>query len=256
MSISRLRLENNSIFNYIKYEVISPQFTELSSGDDLVYNQALGAYVTQTDVEPLPTSNGRGWSIFDDYTVNGKIVVDSSQEQTSKVVVVGASSYTVNYKNGSIKDPDTVPTSVSYYWDYVAVVPYWPGTNPPPLPFVSMSIEGSKKEGFQLGGGTKNLRTVYFDIFATSPAERDDISDVIHTALFNHTISIKDFSGGSYLNYDGTFNTGLSFPLTLQGTIRFIDTNHKNIHSVDDWSTLQKHRSIISGTYESFVDSV
>ena len=255
MAISRLRLENNSIFNYIKYEIISPQFTELASDDSLVYDQALSAYVAQNTSDPSPVSDGRGWVIFDDYTVNGKIIVDTTQEQDSKVVVTGATSYTVNYLNGSIVDPNTIPSTVSYYWDYVSVVPYWSGTTPPPLPFVSMSIEGSKKEGFQLGGGIRNLRTVYFDVFATSSAERDDISDVIHTAIFNHTIPIKDFSGGSYLNYNGTFNTNLSYPLTLLGNIRFLDTDHKNIHVSDDWSDLQKFRSLISGTYESFVDS-
>jgi len=256
MPISRLRLENNSIFNYIKYEIISPQFTELASNDSLVYDQALSAYVAQNTSTPSPTSEGRGWVIFDDSTINGRIIADTTQEQASKVVVTGATSYTVNYRNGSIINPNAAPSAVSYYWDYVSVVPHWSGTNPPPLPFVSMSIEGTKKEGFQLGGGTKNLRTVYFDVFATDAAERDDISDVVHTALFNHTIPIKDFSGGSYLNYDGTFNTNLSFPLTLQGTIRFIDTDHKNIHVVDDWTDLQKFRSLVSGTYESYVDSV
>lgn len=257
MSISRLRLENNSIFNYIKFQVISPQFTELTSNASLVYNQSLGVYVAETSIEPSPTSEGRGWAVFDDAEVNGKIVVDTTQEQSSKVTVVGPTTYTVNYLNGSIKDPDVVPTSVSFYWDYVSVIPHWPGTTPPPLPFVSMSIEGNRKEGFQLGGGTKNIRHVYFDVFATSPAERDDISDTIHTALFNHSIPILDFSAsGSYLNFDGTYNTNLVRPLTVQGRVRFIDIEHKNLHSVDDISDLQKYRSIISGTYESFVDSV
>jgi len=256
MSISRLRLENNSIFNYIKYEVISPAFTEMSVGDSFTYVASTNSYTVVTDIIPSPTSIGRGWTIFDDSLVNGKVIVDTSQEQSSKVVVTGPTTYSLNYLTGTIINPDAVPTSVTYYWDYVSVIPNWPGTSPPPLPLVSMSIESNKKDGFQLGGGTRNLRKVYFDVFATSSAERDDISDAIHTSLFNRTIAIKDFSLGSYLNYNGTYNGSLVYPLTVQGNLRFIDVEHKNIHAADDWTDLNKYRSVISGTYESFVDSI
>jgi hypothetical protein len=256
MSISRLRLENSSIFNYMKYEVISPQFTEQATNESLSYNSSTGGYVAQSSYVPSPISDGRGWVFFDDTTVNGRIVVDASQEQNAKVTVTGASSYTINYLTGAIHNPNGVPTAVSYYWNYVSVISYWPGTNPPPLPFISMSIDSNKKEGFQLGGGVKNVRKVYFDIFASSASERDDLSDAVHSALFNRTITMKDFSDGNYLNYDGTFNTNLSYPLDILGNVRFIEIEHKNLHSVGDWSDLQKYRSIVSGTYESYVDSV
>lgn len=257
MTASRLRLENISIFNYIKYESISPAFSEYKQNEPLVYNSSTGAYETQITREPLPTSEGRGWVFFDDYDVNGDgvMVADTSQEQTSKVVVNGAATYTINYLNGSILNPDTTPTDVSFYWNYVSVIPSWPGTTPPPLPFVSMGIDGREKDGFQLGGGVKNMSTVYFYVFATSDAERDDISEVVHDALFNRTITIKDFSDGGYLNYDGTYNTALSRPLPNFGRLRFLKISHKNIHSPDDIIELNRYRSVISGTYESFRDS-
>jgi hypothetical protein len=254
MVASRLRLENTSIFNYIKYEVISPAFSEQIQNEALVFDQSNNLYKTNSTMEPSPTTQGRGWVIFDDNNVNGNIIVDTSQEQTSKVVVNGASNYTVNYLNGYILNPDTVPTSVSYYWDYVSVLTSWPGTEPPPLPFIAMNIDSTKKKGFQLGGGVKNLRTVYFDIFATSSSERDDMSDVIYDAIYNRNITIKDFESGGYLNYDGTFNTNISLPLPSLGTLFFIETGHKNLHFNDDWTDINKFRSVVSGTYESFVD--
>ena len=119
-----------------------------------------------------------------------------------------------------------------------------------------MSIEGNKKEGFQLGGGVRNLRRVYVDIFATSEAERDDLSDSIHSALYEKTITIKDFSVGEYLSYAGVFNTSLSLPLESQGSLRFVDVDQKNLHLSEDLSDLNKFRSLVSGTYESFQDSV
>jgi len=255
MTASRLRLENASIFNFMKYEIISPAFSELSSVEDLVYDSNLAAYVAQSAMDPSPTSEGRGWVFFDDATVNSRIIVDTNSEQTTKVVVTGASTYTVNYLNGSIKNPDTTPTSVQYYWNYVSVLPSWPGTTPPPLPFVYMGIDANRKEGFQLGGGVRNLRTVSFDIFATTASERDDIADVVHSALFNRTITIRDFSGGGYLNYDGTFNSSVSIPPPNLGNLIFLDVTMKNIHVAGEWTDLHKYRSLVSGTYESLVDS-
>jgi hypothetical protein len=255
MTASRLRLERISLFNYIKYEVIPTEFSERASNEALVYDAALNAYTPDTSLDPSPTSEGRGWVFFDDSTVDGRIVVDSSQVQTSKISVVGASSYTINYTNGRITNPNTVPTSISYFWNYVSVIDRWLDTTPPPLPCVSLKIEESRKSGFQLGGGVKNTRTVYFDIFATSSAEREDISELIHNNLFNRRITIKDFSSGDYLNYDGTFNTSLSLPLDTLGSIFFLDVVQRNINLPNEWSDLNKYRSTVIGTYESLVDS-
>lgn len=254
MSISRLRLEALSFYNYIKYQIVPAYFSEQVSDEPLVYNTSLNAYLPQGTTDPDATSTGRGWVAFDDYVVGSRTIPDLSREQTSKVSVVGASSYTINYLNGCITNPNTTPTSVSYYWNYVSVVSSWPGANPPPLPFISVGIENSKKGGFQLGGGVKNIRTVYIDIFATTSSERDDISEVIHDALFDKYISILDFSDGSYLNFDGTFNTSLSLPVSSLGTIYFVDVDQRNSYFPSDWSDLNRYRSVVSGKYESLRD--
>lgn len=255
MAISRLSKEQLSLYYYLKYEVISPAFAENVTNDSLEYDASLGGYVAQaTGVEPSPTSEGRGWVFFDDTLVGDKYVVDTSAEQTSKVSVTGASSYTVDYVRGVIKNPDATPTSVSYYWNYVSVLKYWPGVTPPPLPFVTISIESTTKEGFQLGGGVKNIRRVYIDIFATNTLERDDLTDTIQTALFDRTIAIKDFSTGSYLKYDGTFDTSLSLPLDSLGYMYMMDAEARNVHISSDWTEINKYRSTISSMYESFVE--
>ena len=150
---------------------MATSFAELTQNAPLVYNSSTGLYDLSTTRTPSPTSTGRGLIFFDDYDVSGKMVADTSQEQTSKVAVTGATTYTLNYLNGTVANPDTAPTAITYSWNYVSVISGWPGTNPPPLPFISMGTDGRRKDGFQLGGGVKNSSTMYFYVFATSDAD-------------------------------------------------------------------------------------
>lgn len=255
MPASNLRLEDIAIFNYIKYGLLPTEFSEQITGEALIYDPTLGAYKTESSMEPLPTSAGRGWVCFDDYTVNGSLVVDTESEQASKVSVVGASTYAVDYLHGRIYNPDSVPTSVSYYWHYISVLDAWPGIDPPPLPIVSVGVDRSVKEGFQLGGGVKTVREFSIYVFGTSRGERDDITEVIHSNLFNRQIMLKDFSTGDYLNYDGTFNTGFSPTLLASSSLNITSTEARNINIWSDWSDLNKYRSVISGEYETFTES-
>ncbi len=254
MSASDLRLEDISLFNYIKHEVLPVKFSEQLQGESLVYNSVLGGYVADTSMEPNPTSLGRGWVLFDDNTVGNRVLVDTTAEQTTKVSVVGPTTYDIDYKNGVIKNYDVEPTSVSYYWNYVSVLDAWPGTNPPDLPIVAIDITGSMKEGFQLGAGVKNIRDVVFSIFATTKAERDDLSDAMYDAVYNKYITINDFSSGGYLNYDGTYN-GVT-PSNLNGAnMYFYNIKHNNINVWSDFSDLNKYRSEVRCSYESFIDN-
>jgi hypothetical protein len=256
MTISRLRLEGVSLYNYIKYELLAKDFVETQSSVPLVYDVSLGAYITDSvvDIEPSPTSNGRGWVMFDDNTVNGLVIVDTSVEQTSKVSVVGATTYSIDYKNGRIYNPDSSPSSVTYQWHYISVLDSWPGASPPPLPIVSIDIDSYLKSGFQLGGGKKNTRTVNLYIFATSKSERDDITDILQDQLYNKQITVKDYSTGDYLNYDGAYNTGFN-PSTLQGSINVLSVEARNVNAWIDWSELNRYRSTIKLTYETYIEA-
>ncbi len=254
MSASDLRLEDISLLNYIKHEVLPVKFSEQLQNEDLVYNSVLGGYIADTSMLPSPTSLGRGWVLFDDATVGTRVIVDTSAEQTTKLSVVGPTTYDVDYVNGVIKNYDVDPTSVSYYWHYVSLLDAWPGTNPPELPIVTIDITGFEKEGFQLGGGVKNIRDVVFNIFATTRAERDDLSETIYDAVYNKYIVINDFSAGGYLNYDGTYSG--STPTNLNGAnMYFYNIRHNNINVWSDFSDLNKYRSEIRCSYESFIDN-
>jgi hypothetical protein len=253
--VSRLRLENASLYNYIKYEIMAENFTETQSSVPLIYDRTLGAYIPTSalELDPSPTSINRGWVVFDDYTTDGTFIVDTSKEQTTKVSVAGATHYTVDYKNGRIYDPDSTPSSVTYDWYYVAIVDAWPGINPPPLPILSIEIDSTNKEGFQLGGGKKNIRTADLNIFATSKSEREDITDILQDKLFNKQITVKDYSKGDYLNYNGIYNTGFN-PDILAGKIEILSVSARNVNAWIDWSELNRYRSTIRVGFETYIE--
>ncbi|HEC67145.1 MAG TPA: hypothetical protein ENI23_17850 [bacterium] len=160
--------------------------------------------------------------------------------------------YTVDYLRGAIKNPTITPTSVTYSWNYVSVLKSWPGSNPPPLPIVSIDVGGSSPEGFQLGGGKKRVREASIYIFATSPDERDDLTDTIEDSFFNRNVSVKDYSTGDYLNYDGTFNTGFSPSNISSSPMYMLDVASRPINVADIGSELNRYRSVINIVYETY----
>lgn len=249
-----LRIYDASIINYLKYEVLPLHFTERVENEPLVFSDELQGYVTESLMEPLPTSPGRGWALFDETTVNGRTFVDTTVEQTTRVTVNGASSYTIDYPRGRIINPDTVPTSVSYHWYYVSVVEGWPGVSPPPLPVVAVDVDRTEKSPYQLGGGTKDSLEGSVYIFATSETEKKEITDVIYQALYSRSLSVKNWHEGTYLDFDGTY-TGFN-PTTVSGLSLGVFTNV----TADlkgprmDWSEVNRHRSRVEFTFEIFKD--
>lgn len=251
MSLSRLRIEDITVYNYIKYEVLAKEFVERLQNQSITYNSSLDMYLPSYDgLEPSPVSRGRGWVLFDE--VSGGI--DSTQEQTSRVSVTGASTYEVNYILGGIKNPDTQPTAVSYDWNYVSVLDSWPGTDPPPLPIVAIDMDSGIRSGFQLGGGYKSERGLSIHIFATSNAERDDLTDTIFDNLFNHRIEVTDYSQGDYLDYNGLYDSTFTRPSLGTAKLYFEDVSYRNINLPGDWSDLNQHRSVISLNVTSYID--
>lgn len=249
-----LRIYNASIYNYLKYRVLPVHFTEEILGESLSFDEESNSYITESSMLPLPTSEGRGWSIFDETTVNGNIIVDVSSEQTTKVTVNGASTYSLDYVNGRVIGPDTTPTSVDYSWNYVSLIQGWPGESPPPLPVVSLTLAASNKAGFQLGGGSKDTITGDIHIFATSELEKQDITDAIYQSLYNRTITIGNWHEGSYLDFDGTF-TGFT-PSAVSGLSSgvFEEVTSNLVRARFDWSELNRFRSYISFKFSVFKD--
>lgn len=252
--IPYLRIYDASIVNYLKYEVLPLHFTEYINDEPLVFDSELQGYVTQSSMEPLPTSAGRGWLPFDEYVVNGRGVIDTTAEQTSQVTVAGASSYTIDYAGGRILNPDTTPTSVSYAWNYVSVIEGWPGTDPPPLPVVAVDLTSSDKAGFQLGGGTKDTLRGSVYIFATNETEKKEIADVVYQAFYSRTLGIGNWHEGSYLDFNGTY-TGFT-PTTVSGLTSgaFLNVTADLVGPRIDWSEINRHRARVDFTFEVYKD--
>lgn len=253
--IPYLRIYELSIINYLKYEIMPLSFLEQETNVPLVLDNSLGGYVANTSMIPDPTSTGRGWAFFDETTVNGNLVIDTTAEQSSRVAVVGASSYTIDYANGVIKNPNTTPSSVSYYWNYVSFIAGWPGIVPPPLPVVAVDIDTSDRNPFQLGGGSRDILDCSIYVFATNEVEKRDITSVLHDAIYSRSLSVKNWHEGSYLNYDGTFNSGFS-PSVVSGVGQgyFQDVVSDLAGPRMDWSEVNRHRSKITFKFEVFRD--
>jgi hypothetical protein len=253
--IPYLRIYTTSIINYIKYEVLPARFLEVVYDEPLVYNADLDAYVIQPEGTPSPNDSGRGWFPFDEATDGDRVVIDTSAEQVTRINVSGAAVYTVDYTNARIKSPNTVPTAVDYYWNYVSVIEGWPGSDPPNLPLVSVDVQTKQGFGFQLGGGSKDILVGSIHIFATSEAEKADITDAIHNAIETRTLPISNWHEGGYIKFDGTFNSTYT-PTTISGVSNGYFTNV--VSRLDgpriEWSEINRHRSRITFEFEVYRD--
>jgi len=275
MTITLMRMEDMSLQHWIKGALIPLKWVETVTNVPLVFNSDKQRFEAQIIWLPNFLDEGRGWVYFD--AVGTKSCVLNSiptTEQTTRLTVfnegggtISSSNYTVNYIDGAIiasgvtTTPDGVPTTINFTQYYVSTIDGWPGTNPPELPIVAVEITDYDKQPFQLGGGRKAVRNAAIHIFATSSAERDDLTEFLYDALFNRHIPVIDFRGGEPLNYDGTFNT------TFSGTLLQLNTNDDslfyfrnvkatNINARQDWSDLNRWRSKLSFTMESFRDGL
>lgn len=233
--MSILRKEDLSLYLYIK-DVVLRNFQEtiehadltlmpeLCDSDSFVYE-----YVSD-GLEPSPTERGRGWVYFDSpdgglpcepYTTVSGLNGDGdpafgTPEQSNKVILYETTSsglqevswkeYMIDYVDGRIiiNRPLTTP-KITYTWNYVSVVDEWAAVEAADPPVVVLDISGTDKVGYQLGGGKKSTRKVDIHIFASDPAERNDLSEALYDGLYNRSCAIYDFYTGSVLDYDGTF---------------------------------------------------
>lgn len=237
-----LRKEDLSLFRYIKDTVLR-DFIEKEELVPLKLISELscqGSYVYQaySDMEPLPTSRGRGWVFFDcantdsegncvytsDYCIPEFVVVSGTDaqgntcigtpEQTNRITlyddnltVISGAEYLIDYVDGRVIFDNNlvVPKYISYYWNYISVVDEWASTNAAASPVLVIDTNGTDKKGYQLGGGKKVRRLVDIHIFATSAAERNDVVEVVYDGLYNKSAPVYDFTTGDVLDYDGTF---------------------------------------------------
>jgi len=227
-------LKHVGLFEFIELEEIAPlqkmDTEEFCSTDFLVY-EALVSWCEDPDgFAPSPTERGRGWVYLDEGTISGTdqcspyTVVSGTDmegneilgipEQTARIVVydtdgviIPDQDYMVDYMDGRIITDGTVatPVYIDYYWHYVSLVDEWAAVEAADPPVVVIDMHGTDKTGYQLGGGKKQMRKVDLHVFATNPAERNDIVEELVDALFNKSAPLYDFPLGTMLDYDGTW---------------------------------------------------
>ena len=237
--MTRLRKEDLSLYYYIKDTVLCNYFEKEENiplcklEEYCTFNS--NVYVALTDMIPDPTEVGRGWVYFDAvsgtcdncildqcipyYSVSGTdahgdFVMYGTPEQSYRVVVYDANGdvistddYMIDYIDGRIitEADGPIPVSVDYYWNYVSVVDEWPAVEAAHPPVIVLDMQGTDKTGFQLGGGRKTTRKVDIHVFASNPAERNDIVEVLYDGLYLKSCPLYEFPTGSVLDYDGTF---------------------------------------------------
>jgi hypothetical protein len=217
---------------------------EFCSTDFQVY-EALTEWCEDPDgFAPDPTERGRGWVYLDSgavvsgtnqclpystvsgtdmegniilgipeqssrvkvYAIPSSISPHSLDPNAAEIFLVDDTDYIVDYIDGRIvTDPGVVPTHVTYHWNYVSLVDEWAAVEASDPPVVVIDMHGTDKSGYQLGGGKKQVRKVDLHVFATNPAERNDIVEELLDSLFNKSAPLYDFPLGTMLDYDGTW---------------------------------------------------
>jgi len=229
-----LRKEDLSLYYYIK-DIVLKDFVEceelaglslmpeLCGSDSFVYE-----YVS--DLEPSPTERGRGWRYLDPPngglpcepypTVSGlngdgdptfgipeqSLQVVVFETTYSGLAVVAPSEYMIDYIDGRIISQRKLNSPrVTYHWNFISVVDEWAAIEAADPPVIVIDMSGTDKSGYQLGGGKKALRKVEIHVFATDPANRNDIVETLYDGLYLKSCPLYDFPTGTVLDYDGTF---------------------------------------------------
>ena len=221
MTVTLAKLEDMSLQHWLKEVILPIKWTERVVNNPLTFSPERERFEADITWFPNFMQDGRGWVYFEAVT-SGTLVPNSppTAEQTTQVEVRNASGgvidssfYTINYKDGAIiasggtTTPDGVPTEVDYSQYYVSLLDAWPGVDPPDAPIVAVEMGPYKKEGRQLGGGRKAIRTFTIHLFATSSSERDDLTEWLYDSFFQRHLPVVDYRDGEPLKYDGTFNS-------------------------------------------------
>jgi hypothetical protein len=242
--MKQLRKEDLSLYYHIKHVALIDfiEFEEYAPLNELELHEACtdnirvyAALVEWCQGEgamyetlPNPTERGRGWVYLDEeavlsgtycgttlsgyveqservfvYTISGSTI---SGVPYMEYVRIPDTEYLIDYMDGRVIASGTCqPTNVSYYWNYVSVVDEWAAIEAAKPPVVVLDLYGTDKGGYQLGGGKKITRKVDIHVFASNPAERNDIVESIFDSLYLKSCPLYDFPEGTILDYDGTW---------------------------------------------------
>ena len=216
-----------TIHLYVKNKVLR-DWVGMEVGSLLTHYPEYGLYMpdyTEFDPDPNDMGNpkqndrGRGWLYFEYPDLLNEQTIYVTVKQKNGAPLTQNTDYKINYAYGGIEMLNNkTPYKVDYTYHYTAVVDEWRQVNASYLPVVVVDMDTLSKEGFQLGAGEKFVQKGFVHIFASTRAERDDLIDIIHSAFYNHQFQPQDFSDGTPLEFDGTFNTGYNIT-TLSGAL-------------------------------------
>jgi hypothetical protein len=278
MTATLAKLEDMSLQHWLKEVILPIKWAERVVNNPLTYSPERERFEADITWFPNFMQEGRGWVYFEALATSGTLIPDSppTTEQTTQVEVrnevgsvIDPSYYDINYKEGAIiasggtTTPDGVPTEVDYSQYYVSLLDAWPGVNPPDAPIVAVEMGNYRKEGRQLGGGRKAIRTFIIHIFATSSAERDDLAEWVYDSFFQRHIPVIDYRSGEPLNYDGTFNsnyTGDLLQLDNNDDALFYfdniraETININRDEIDDINRFRAKITLIASAYRDGID--
>ena len=271
MTLSIARMEDMSLQHWIKHVLLPLKWVEKVVNAPLEFNSDKGRFEAQIVWLPNFLDEGRGWVIFEPQGTDSCVVNNiPATEQTSRITVfnqsggiIDRSHYSINYLDGAIiangitSTPDGIPTTIDFTQHYVSVVDGWPGTNPPDSPVVGVELGPYQKDPLQLGPGRIARRNVSVHVFATSSAERDDLTEFLYDAFYNRHLPIFDFRQGEPLNYDGTYNTNWTGDLLKlnnndDALFYFRRVRAEPISARREWGDINYWRSKVSFVAESY----
>lgn len=255
--MKKLRKEDLSLYYYIK-DVALVDFIEHEETIALSYMSELSCdnesyvYEALTNMLPKPTERGRGWVYFDDDfdMTLCSTVTSGTPEQSRRITVydtlgsgISDQEYIVDYIDGRIVTSGTVtPAYISYYWNYVSVVDEWAAIEAADPPVIVIDMMGTDKTGYQLGGGKRIARKVDIHIFASSTAERNDLTEVLYDALYLKSTPLYEFPEGTVLDYDGTWY-GRRYNMTKEDTL-FDRTRMEGVNNLAFEDVVARHISL------------
>ena len=255
-----------STYYFLKNDILSTEFIEQELNVSLSLNSSTSLYTADSIMLPSPVGRGRGWSYFD--TVSGSSVINTSQEQTGRVVVyktggaeIDTSDYEINYVLGGIDYTGVggeIPLTADYFFNYVSILDAWPGTDIPELPVVSLDMVDVDKRGYQLGSGKENVRPTRIDIFGSSSRELRELTEYIYEGFYKKCISSLDFTYGEPLDYDGKYSVGwastINSTLTGYSPMRCDNVKARRVNLPVSYSDINRFRSVITFDLISYVE--
>ena len=239
--MKQLRKEDISLFYYIKHIILADfiekeelaSLTRLDLHDswqnEVHVYEALTSWASENSELPIPAERGRGWVYLDYTTVSGAdqcnpyTLISGTDTENNEIYgipeqslmvtvysgggeIISDVNYMIDYIDGRIIVPTyIIPSYVDYSWYYVSVVDEWAAVESAKPPVVVIDMNEFDKSGYQLGAGKKIVRKIDIHIFASNPAERNDLTETLYDGFFNRSCPLYDFPYGTMLDHDGTW---------------------------------------------------